>query len=134
MTVGLLLITHNRVGAELLGTASATLGICPLATAVLPVMPDSDPEALVTRGRHMVAELDQGHGVLVLTDVYGSTPSNIATRVAEHDGRAMVVAGINLPMLLRILNYPQLDLQDLAEKALSGGRDGILLCQDECGN
>lgn len=130
MTVGLLIISHNRIGAELLSTASATLGVCPLATAVLPVMPDSDPEALTAKARHMVAELDQGDGVLILTDVYGSTPSNIANQLSDYK-QVMVVAGINLPMLIRVLNYPRLSLSELVEKAISGGRNGILLCPSE---
>lgn len=127
MTVGLLIISHNHIGAELLNTASATLGVCPLATAVLPVMPDSDPEALVVKARRMVTELDQGDGVLVLTDVYGSTPSNIANRLSDCK-QVRVVAGLNLPMLIRVLNYPRLSLAELVEKAISGGRNGILLC------
>lgn len=130
MTVGLLIISHNRIGAELLSTASATLGVCPLATAVLPVMADSDPEALIAKARHMVSELDQGDGVLILTDVYGSTPSNIANRLSDCK-QVMVVAGINLPMLIRVLNYPRLSLSELVEKAISGGRNGILLCPSE---
>ena len=76
----------------------------------------------------MVQELDRGDGVLVLTDMYGSTPSNIAAGL-QKEGKVSVVAGINLPMLIRVLNYPFLDLAALAEKALSGGRDGILPCK-----
>lgn len=130
MTVGLLIISHNRIGAELLSTASATLGVCPLATAVMSVMPDSDPEALVAKARQMVAELDRDDGVLILTDVYGSTPSNIANRLSDCK-QVMVVAGLNLPMLIRVLNYPRLSLSELVEKAISGGRNGILLCPSE---
>ena len=62
----------------------------------------------------------------VLTDMYGSTPSNIACRLTGTHTK--VVAGINLPMLIRVLNYPRLTLTELAEKALSGGRDGIMYC------
>ena len=71
-----------------------------------------------------------GDGVLVLTDLYGSTPSNIACKLRRH-GHVRVVSGVNLPMLIRVLNYPDLDLDSLKEKALSGGRDGVLSCTSE---
>ena len=126
--IGLLIIAHNNIGAELLKTATAMLGMCPIVATVLAVMPDSDPDAVLRKAQHCIAELDQGAGVLVLTDMYGSTPSNIATHLAN-ETQVKVIAGINLPMLVRVLNYPQLDLHQLANKALSGGRDGILLCK-----
>jgi PTS system mannose-specific IIA component len=125
MTIGLLLVTHNRVGQTLLETATHMFGSCPLKTEVLPVMPDSDPDVLAAEARALCETLDQGQGVLVLTDIYGSTPSNIATRLID-SARVEVVSGINLPMLVRVLNYHRLSLSELAYKAISGGRDGVL--------
>jgi PTS system ascorbate-specific IIA component len=127
MTIGLLLITHDRIGDVLLDSARNMLGFCPLATKALAVLPNSDPDTLLKQARQNVKELDQGQGVLVLTDIYGSTPSNIAKRLAE-GSHVRVVAGLNLPMLVRVLNYPRLSLPELADKALSGGRDGIVAC------
>jgi mannose PTS system EIIA component len=127
MSVGLLLITHNDVGATLVHTATHMLAGMPLAIATLGVRDDSDSDALGAESRRLVARLDQGDGVLVLTDIYGSTPGNIATRLRQA-GRVAVVAGVNLPMLVRALNYPGLDLEGLTEKALSGGRDGVMAC------
>jgi len=64
--------------------------------------------------------------VLILTDLYGSTPSNIANRLIDtHNARA--ISGANLPMLLRILNYPDMDLEALCDKAADGARDGIVV-------
>lgn len=125
MTIGLLIITHNNIGTDLVDTATAMLGVCPLATEILPVSQKSDPEAVLKKARLLLAELDQGNGVLVLTDMYGSTPSNIAHSLLDGE-RVRVIAGVNLPMLVRVLNYPRLSLDELAEKALSGGRDGIM--------
>lgn len=125
MTIGLLIITHNNIGADLVDTATAMLGVCPLATEILPVSQKCDPELLLARARQLVDSLDQGNGVLVLTDIYGSTPSNIAHSLINGE-RIKVIAGINLPMLIRVLNYPRLSLTELVEKALSGGKDGIL--------
>ena len=127
MTVGLLIISHNKIGDELLATATATLGICPLLTETLRVTSDADLDALREQAWRLVTRLDQGAGVLVLTDTFGSTPSNIAYQLLERPG-VRVVTGINLPMMLRILNYPQLQLDALAQKAVSGGRDGIVDC------
>ncbi len=125
MSIGLLLITHNDIGAALLNTAARMLGMCPLQTEALAIPPDSDPDRLRERAQQLVKELDHGDGVLVLTDIYGSTPSNIACTL-QQEGKVNVVAGVNLPMLVRVLNYPQLDLYSLTDKALSGGHTGIL--------
>src|SRR3569623_1244946 len=121
--VGLLLITHTQIGTALLDSATDMLGMCPLMVEALPVKPDCEPEAMGSRGRALVRDLNHGDGVLVLTDMYGSTPSNIAGRLV--DDQVMVVCGVNLPMLVRVMNYPRLSLPDLADKAESGGRDGI---------
>lgn len=124
MSIGLLIISHDHVGRTLLETVARTLGRCPLATEVLDASRDCNPDSLVAQARDAVAALDRGDGVLVVTDLYGSTPSNIAARLVN-DERVRVVTGVNLPMLIRIFNYPQLGLDQLVEKAVSGGRDGI---------
>ncbi len=124
MSVGLLVITHDGIGPALLGTTSLMLGGCPLQSKLLMASKDSDPDDLRRQAEEFVEALDSGDGVLILTDLYGSTPSNVALGLAEnHETRA--VSGINLSMLIRVLNYPELGLDDLAEKARSGGQDGI---------
>ncbi len=128
MTVGLLIITHGESGQQLLNTATHMLGVCPLATEVVPAHFDCDTDDTYHKVAAAAKRLDQGRGVLVLTDMFGSTPCNIATRLRD-DLKVSVVAGLNLPMLVRILNYPRLDLNELTEKAISGGRDGVLLSQ-----
>jgi len=127
MSVGLLLITHNRIGAELLETATRMLGRCPLAALSLPVTVHDDPDLLREEARRCAERLDDGQGVLVLTDLFGSTPANIANALKAREG-VQVLAGVNLPMLVRVLNYPELELAALAEKALSGGNDGVMRC------
>lgn len=128
MSVGLLIITHGRIGEELLETATSMLGVCPLHTDYIAVSQSSDPEKLLHHAIHTCESLNQGDGVLVLTDIYGSTPSNVANQLSE-EPYIQVVAGINLPMLVRVLNYPGLNLHKMINKALSGGHDGILLCE-----
>lgn len=128
MSVGLLIITHNNIGQQLLETATIMLGTSPLATANLAIESDSDPEQSISHARTLLAEVNHGDGVLVLTDMYGSTPSNIANRLADNND-VTVITGINLPMLIRVLNYPRLNLNQLSEKARSGGHDGIMICK-----
>jgi PTS system ascorbate-specific IIA component len=127
MGVGLLLITHNRIGAELLETATGMLGHCPVAAIALEVREGDDPDALRDEVGQCAKRLDDGAGLLVLTDLFGATPTNIVDRLCRH-GRVRVLSGVNLPMLVRVLNYRELELTALAEKALSGGRDGVLGC------
>lgn len=125
MSVGLLLITHAGVGEALLKVASATFPDCPLQVRCLDVGASADPDVVRENSERLISALDRGDGVLILTDAYGSTPSNIACGLS-HRHRTAVVAGLNLPMLLRVLNYPHLTLRELADKAFSGGRDGVL--------
>lgn len=124
MAVGVLIISHDGIGRALLDTASIALDGCPLRCEVLSASRDADPERLLEDAEARLRTVDGGAGVLVLTDLYGSTPSNIAMRLGNQE-RVRIVAGINLPMLIRVLNYPQLELDALVEKAISGGRDGI---------
>ena len=127
MSVGLLLITHNDIGTSLLETAIRMLGCCPLNAETLSVTNEMERDFLAEQARTMARELDTGQGVLVLTDLFGSTPANIANALEVRSG-LHVLSGVNLPMLVRVLNYPALPLTEIAQKALSGGRDGVLLC------
>ena len=130
MNVGILLVTHGDIGSALLQTAIEVLGVCPLSTCVLSAPPGCDPEKIYSEAREAIKDLDSGDGVLVLTDLYGSTPSNIACKLQPRS-HVRVISGLNLPMLIRILNYPGLDLDALASKAITGGRDGVLSCNAE---
>lgn len=130
MTVGLLIVTHDQIGETLLRTANRMFGDMPLIARVLPVSIDANPEAMLRQAHSLVDQLNDSDGVLVLTDMYGSTPSNIAFDLMQ-PGRVHVIAGINLPMLIRTLNYATLDLTALTEKAISGGKEGIFCCNQK---
>ncbi len=132
MTTGLLLITHDNVGKALLETASSILGMCPMALEIISVSHNCCPDDVIEKARTAARRLDQGGGILVLTDLYGSTPSNVANRL-DCNRPIKVIAGLSLPMLVRVLNYPALALDELVYKAVSGGRDGIFVCEpDSC--
>lgn len=126
MSVGLLFITHEGIGEALLRVAYNTFGNpLPLQTAVLSVLPTSDPALLMKQAKALLNSLDLGHGVIILTDMYGSTPSNIAHRLKQTHHAIEVIAGVNLPMILRLLNYATLPITALAAKAISGGKEGV---------
>ena len=127
MSIGLLIITHDHIGEALLATANHMLETNPLECRTLDVNNSSNPDEVNHQARELLQQLDTGDGVLVLTDIYGSTPSNIAARLLCKD-QVNVVAGINLPMLVRVLNYADLTLDQITEKAVSGGNDGIVRC------
>ncbi len=129
MNTALLLITHGRLGQELLNTVTGILGTCPLNTAALSVSNSCDPDQVYGEAAALCDQLDPGGGILVLTDLYGSTPSNIANRLVDSHN-VQVISGVNVPMLLRVMNYPASSLEELGEIAASGARNGVVLCND----
>lgn len=94
---------------------------------ILPVSQNCDPEERLQQAKADLEELNSPDGVLVITDMYGSTPSNIATKLAANNVK--IVTGVNLPMLIRIMNYPQISLETLVNKAVSGGQTGIIVVE-----
>lgn len=130
MRVSILLVTHNNFGRLLLDTVVDTLGFCPLHTECLTIGQDTDPDVQSERARELLAGFPSSSGVLILTDIYGATPCNLALRL-KVDEPVRIVSGLNLPMLLRVFNYPTLDLDALTEKAVSGGRDGVMQVEPE---
>jgi mannose PTS system EIIA component len=127
MAVSILLVTHNEIGDSLLKTAITTFGELPLSTRSIGINYKNDPNEMAVSIEKIVNEIDQGEGVLVLTDMFGSTPCNIAQKLRDLNN-VQVISGINLPMVIRVMNYPQLPLDLLAEKALSAGREGVMKC------
>jgi len=127
--VGILLIAHAPL-ASAMATAAAHVYACAPDRASeqlrsFDLLPDSDPAANLELARSLLADVDAGSGVLVLTDAFGASPGNVATQLAE-PGRVAVIAGVNLPMLLRALCYRDGSLAETAEKALAGGAQGVM--------
>ena len=125
MTIGILLLTHNDIGAQLLLAAKSTYGSVPIRTEILSIDHYDQPNDLAKLANQYVKLLDDGKGVLILTYMFGSTPSNIAKDLC-HLSKFNVVSGLNLSMLLHIFNYPNLSLKQLTTKAIEGGRDGVI--------
>ncbi|MAA75848.1 MAG: PTS fructose transporter subunit IIA [Salinisphaeraceae bacterium] len=126
--IGVLLITHGEMGRHLVDTARGMLDRLSLPTGIIAIDREDEPEQRLDEARRLAARLDAGDGVLLLTDAFGSTPSNVANRVAA-SGPRRVVTGVNLPMLIRIYNYPELGLSDMVASAVEAGRQGVLACE-----
>ncbi len=129
--IGVLLVTHNGLGESLVDCVRHVMGSVPANLKVLSVLANDDPQQKEQEGRALVEQLDQGKGVLILCDVFGATPSNIAQRISE-PSRVQGVAGVNLPMLLRVVVCShEKTLEEMAQRALDGGRDCIVLMNTE---
>lgn len=129
--IGILIISHGALGESLIHAASHVLGKRPWRVRQLGVTVHDDPTAVEPMAREMLRQLDDGSGVLVLTDIYGASPGNIAMKLLEH-GRVEGISGVNLPMLVRALTYREQPLAVLVEKTLSGGRDGVVHMNTDC--
>lgn len=124
--IGILLVAHDPLAHALLECASHVLGARPQACMALDVPSDCDLACVHSEARELVAQLDSGQGVLVLTDLVGATPSNIAAKLAQ-PGALEVLSGANLPMLLRALTYRNdVTLEVLAERASAGATASVM--------
>ena len=126
MSVGILLITHEGIGHALLAVATCLLRKLPLETAAFEVPFDGDVDALLPQASAALRKVDGGHGVLVLTDLYGATPSNIAAKLSRLGTPVRRVSALSLPMLLRVMNYADLPLDELPAVAAAGARNGVI--------
>ena len=131
--IGVLVISHGAIGETLLASAEQILGGRQAQVATLGVSRGEDPDAVLARARALAASVDSGGGVLVLTDMFGATPCNVAARLLA-DGRVEGVSGVSLPMLVRVLSGRNGSLPAAVQRALSGGAEGVVhMNTDSCG-
>ena len=123
--IGLFLITHGSLGEALIQCACHVLNRRPQQIIQLGVTAQDDPLDVMPLAREMLKLVDSGAGVLILTDIFGATPSNIALKLLQ-PRQVEGIAGVNLPMLLRALNYREKNMTTLLTKTIGGGRDGVL--------
>ena len=127
MAVGILLVTHTGIGTALVAIASGMLrGNLPRKVEAFEVPFDGDPEALLPQASAALRRVDGGEGVLILTDLYGASPSNLAARLSRLGTPARRVSALSLPMLMRVMNYAELPLEDLPAVAAAGARNGVI--------
>jgi PTS system mannose-specific IIA component len=103
--IGMVLVTHGRLAAEFIAALEHVVGPQEAVAAVC-IGPDDDMEQRRTEILEKVAEVDGGAGAVILTDMFGGTPSNLAISVMER-AEVEVIAGINLPMLIKLASVRQ---------------------------
>ena len=124
--IGILIVSHGAFGESLIHSASHVLGKRPTYLRQVGVTVHDDPDEILPVAQDLIRFLDQGQGVLVMTDIYGATPSNIGARLLE-PGRVEGISGVNLPMLIKALTHREdSSLEQLAEKAIAGAGEGIV--------
>ncbi|HBP01916.1 MAG TPA: PTS fructose IIA subunit family protein [Stenotrophomonas sp.] len=127
MTCGILLVTHPGVGTALLDVATRLLRQLPLKTEAFEVPFDADLDALLPLASAALRRVDGGEGVLILTDLYGASPANLAGQLARLGTPIRRVSALSLPMLLRVMNYPEQGLDQLPATAAAGTRNGAIV-------
>lgn len=121
---GILIIAHAPLATALRDCISHIYGGVPARIGVIDVLPDGNPAEVIASAQAELERLREDNGALVLTDMYGATPANIASRLVSVPN-VRVLAGVNLPMLVRAVCYRALPLDALADKALSGAAQGV---------
>ncbi len=123
--IGILIVAHGALGESLIQCATHVMGSRPVLLEQFGIDMHDDPATLLPVMQKVVRDLDEGDGVLILSDIYGATPCNIVSKLVKQNS-VEGIAGVNLPMLVRALTYRNGDLTKLAEKALSGGQEGVI--------
>lgn len=123
--IGILIVAHGALGESLIQCATHVMGSRPPLLEQFGIDTHDDPSTLLPVMQKVVQDLDEGDGVLILSDIYGATPCNIVSQLVKQNS-VEGIAGVNLPMLVRALTYRNGDLVKLAEKALSGGQEGVI--------
>jgi mannose PTS system EIIA component len=123
--VGILVVAHGALAESLVAALTHVLGARPAQFAAFAVAADDDPLTLLPSAKEAVAAVDTGDGVVVFADLYGATPCNLALKLVDR-GHVEVVAGVNLPMLVRTFTYRDKGMDTIVRKAVSGGCEGVL--------
>jgi PTS system ascorbate-specific IIA component len=127
--IAVLIIAHEPFATALMHCTRHVYKRVPAQVAALDVIPDEDPHALLAGARLLGSRINDGSGLVVLTDLYGATPARIAVQLAEPH-RVIVFHGVNLPTLLKTLNYRRnVPLEELAAKLEANGPASLGLCE-----
>jgi PTS system ascorbate-specific IIA component len=130
--VGIVIVAHTPVASAMLGFAEHTFGVLPEGVRAVDIPPYEDTKVSFDRVVKAAYGVNTGNGILILTDVMGATPANVASKLealgplSGLNTPIIVLAGLNLPMLMRCISHRSEGLEDLAHKALQGGQNGIL--------
>lgn len=128
--IGILILAPQAIGEGLIEAVEHIFGERPPLMEAVPVDDAArTPEQLTQEIAEHMQHLDKADGILILADIYGSSHTNTACKMVTK-GRVELVSGVNLPMLVRVLNHRNLALSEVTNKATSGGTEGIL-CASE---
>ncbi len=130
MSVALLLISHQGIASNLLDTAVTIVNTKPLNVAVVEIPMDASIETMRKNIQQKLDQFDPNKDILILTDIYGGTPSNLASCFVSNEN-IQLVSGLNLAMIIKAFNYRSLPLNELVEKIIQGGRQSIAQHTDE---
>jgi PTS system ascorbate-specific IIA component len=120
----ILIIAHSPLASALRQCALHVFPDCAPGVMALDVQPNVPPEETAAQARIMLTQMD-AQGVLVLTDIFGATPCNVAQKLV--DGvTSKLICGVNLPMLLRTVSYRRESLDALVSRAMVGGTQGVM--------
>lgn len=122
--IGIMVVSHEPLGTALIRCTRHVFGRLPPQVAALDVIPDEDPEAAVNAARELLKRINDGSGVIVFTDCFGATPSRIAMKLAE-PLRVYVVAGVNLPMLLKAITQRRQPVDEVVDALIASGQGAI---------
>ncbi len=123
-----MIVTHGGTGHSLVEEAGFVLGKRVVDIPVVAFNHSANRQSGIEEIRSSIQEVDSGGGILVLTDLMGSSPSNLVNEVLE-DNHAVMVTGINLGMLIRVCNYRDANLERLTQIAVDGGRNAVKIFQ-----
>lgn len=126
--IGIILVTHGNFGESLLSAASMIMGDNEKCTA-LGIDVSRPMDEIIQELKKKVQELDTGSGVLIMTDMFGGTPTNISLSLLSHS-QTEVITGVNLPMLLKAMGGRDKKLDNLAQEIKGAGKQGILVAGD----
>ncbi len=127
--IGILVISHEPLGTAMIHCTRHIYGRLPPQLAALDVVPDEDPDQVFAAATDLLKRINDGSGVLVLTDIYGATPSRIAARLADPH-RVVVVAGTNLPLLVKAIANRRRPLDEVVGELVSRAKEAIISVDD----
>ena len=123
--IGILIIAHENLGQSLIDCASHILSTTPKQLAALDVKSNADPDTLLKEAQGIIEEINSGDGVLVLSDMVGGTPCNIATKLVGISN-AEGLSGVSLPMLIVAISNRELPIAFCVEKTIKSGQESIM--------
>lgn len=128
--VGIVIVTHSQLGEALIDTAESILGSRPEYVISVSIDLKENAEKLRKKITHAIKEVNRHKGVLILTDMFGGTPSNLSYSLLE-EGRVEVLSGVNLPILIKAINIRQkMKLGEIAETIEKYGKKSISLASE----